>query len=743
MRGWRALAVCTALLVPGDGVHGQSPAVRAELVQLRDALSIVTDTTVLLAREAAAIDSARADRDNAVRHLQLGFLALRLSELRGGRHADDAASEFVWATELEPTWPWAWYGLGLAEARMPARAGGFGGGLFTMLGVDRDRLAGAAFARAIALDPSFTEGVLAYAEQALRVTLDAPLDPALRAVRGATASVAGWDPELLVARGRLERLVGSVDSARVAFERALLLTRRPALVQLELARTLALLETVPTAPRGGTTPVERAYLAGAGTRDAALVATYRRDLEPIARADELRRFDRLRPEERAAWLLEFWRQRDAIDLREPGSRLAEHFRRWTVAQRDFRLPPFRRRFRWGTELFRSGDAEFDDRGIVWLRHGEPSERIVWNPSRPGVRTNPRDRAFGNETWRYDRPDGRLVLHFIARDDPQDFRLVETPVALDVAIDQLEQRAEDVPGLTRLLRAGPNSQQWIREEVRLEGRRSMAIATATDSWERRYATPLPGRAIWLPAGIRDGRPLLHLVYAVDAGALRDRAAATGAASLRMRVRATFVDARGRAVARLDTVQVVPVPGPQSQLMAMRAEVPVPPGRMLVRLGVEAGAELGIVYPVDSLEVPAFTAPTPSLSALLVGVAARGLPWAATPADTAWLDVGSVYQPTDTVQVHAEAYGLRPGDIVTVKVAITRRRSGVARLLGGRDDGVAFTERLAVGRGGQVTYRRALGLAGLAPGTWALELVLEAGGRVLERRRGLEVRTANDR
>jgi tetratricopeptide (TPR) repeat protein len=731
------------LVLLGAAAAAQAPADRGALVRLRDSLATVSDTTTLLAREALAIDSARVDRDNAMRHLQLGLLALRLAELRGGRHADDAASEFLWATELQPTWSWAWYGLGLAEARMPNRAAGFGGGLFTMLGVDRDRLAGTAFARAIALDPSFTEGVLAYAEQALRVTLDAPLDPALRAVRGATASVAGWDPELLVARGRLERLVGSVDSARVAFERALLLTRRPALVQLELARTLALLDSTAQAPRGGTAPVERAYLAGASTRDPELVATYRRDLEPIARADELRRFDRLGPDERAAWLLDFWRQRDAIDLREPGSRLAEHFRRWTVAQRDFRLPPFRRRFRWGIELFKSGDHEFDDRGIVWLRHGEPSERIVWNPSRPGVRTNPRDRAFGNETWRYDRPDGRLVLHFIARDDPQDFRLVETPVALDVAIDQFEQRAQDVPGLTRLLRAGPNSQQWIREEVRLEGRRSMAIATATDSWERRYATPLPGRAIWLPAGIREGRPLLHLVYAVDAETLRARARATGVAALPMRVRATFVDMRGRAVARLDTVQIVPVPGPESRLMAMRAEVPVPPGKMLVRLGVEAGTEVGIVYPVDSLEVPAFTAPRPSLSALLVGLATRGLPWAATAADTAWLDVGTVYRPADTVQVHAEAYGLRPGDIVTVKVAVTRRRTGVARLLGARDDGIAFTERMAVGRAGTIVYRRALGLEALAPGVWALELVLEAGGEVLERRRALEIRAPDSR
>ncbi|MGG7377514.1 tetratricopeptide repeat protein, partial [Escherichia coli] len=54
-------------------------------------------------------------RNNAFVHLRLGFLSLRLGDLGGQSHYDDAASEFQWAIDLQPTWPYAWYGMGLAE----------------------------------------------------------------------------------------------------------------------------------------------------------------------------------------------------------------------------------------------------------------------------------------------------------------------------------------------------------------------------------------------------------------------------------------------------------------------------------------------------------------------------------------------------------------------------------------------------------------------------------------------------
>ena len=52
--------------------------------------------------------------------------------------------------------------------------------------------------------------------------------------------------------------------------------------------------------------------------------------------------------------------------------------------------------------FRSGSDELDDRGIVYIRHGEPDQLI---------------NHFGGEgeeaaqTWLYVRPEGNLIFHF--------------------------------------------------------------------------------------------------------------------------------------------------------------------------------------------------------------------------------------------------------------------------------------------------------------------------------------------
>src|SRR5690606_32548179 len=127
--------------------------------------------------------------------------------------------------------------------------------------------------------------------------------------------------------------------------------------------------------------------------------------------------------------------------------------------------------------------------------------------------NPLTKSYGSESWRYDRPDGTMTLHFIAREDPQDYRLVPSPAELDVAGDQLALRAHELPGLARMLRAGDASIGWVSEDVRRNGLASMAIATRSDSWERGYRDVLSGRAQWLAAGVRDGKPLVHIVYAI--------------------------------------------------------------------------------------------------------------------------------------------------------------------------------------------------------------------------------------
>jgi hypothetical protein len=109
-----SLATALLSLAPG-AMHAQDPGDRAALQEFRDSLASISDSNSLLALEKRLIDSAKADRNNALLHLKLGFLSLRLGDLGGQAHYDDAASEFQWAIDLQPSWPFAWYGMGLAE----------------------------------------------------------------------------------------------------------------------------------------------------------------------------------------------------------------------------------------------------------------------------------------------------------------------------------------------------------------------------------------------------------------------------------------------------------------------------------------------------------------------------------------------------------------------------------------------------------------------------------------------------
>jgi GWxTD domain-containing protein len=728
---------CLTLLL-GASVSGQAPAERRTLLMTRDSLALVSDTAALLQLEHSWIEFARTNRDDPMVHLRLGLLALRLGELREGPHIDQAIAEFEWAAELRPEWPWAWYGIGLAETRGPNRAGGFAGGLYTMLGLDRDRLAGTAFARAIAVDPTFVHALTEFAQVTLSQRVHAPLGNALDALRKATATPLGWDPGLLLALGRLERRAGSADAALLAFQRAQLLSSAPATVWLELART------IPIAAGRGTDPESsqrlrtgRAYFEGIRNPDAGQVARYRQDIEPIATEAELAAYDSLGGGELQAFLQNFWSSRDALAMREPGSRLSEHFRRWNVAEREFRLPPFRRRFRWGIETYRSNSEEFDDRGMVWIRHGEPTLRVEWPKGRGNFRPDPLDRHLGNESWRYDRPDGRFTLHFVAHDDPNDYRLVEDPGDLDVALDLLERRSEDFPELGRLIRAGSASRDWVTADVRREARLAIALATQTDSWERHYEELLTGRALWLAAGVRNGKPVAHLVYSIDAAAVRSMQGGDSSRAVPVRVRASFFDQHGSPVATLDTLQLFTVPAGDSRLFAARAEVAVPPGLLSARFGIELGTSHGVVYPMTTLTVPDPKAESLEVSALVIGKPGRSLPWAVTPADTAWFDASGSYSPSDSLVIYAEAYGFSPTAPVTVNVAVTRQRSGLARLLGGRSRAITISEQL-LPRAGSLQYRRVLSLGGLRPGDYALELVIESGGVKVERRRGFSVR-----
>ncbi|MEZ4412030.1 MAG: hypothetical protein R2910_03485 [Gemmatimonadales bacterium] len=219
-----ALPFCLAMAVLSgtpSRVEAQSVADRAAIEAWRDTLAQTTDTIMLLRWERLMIADAKTDRNNTMLHLRLGFLSLRYGDLAGGIHYDDAASEFEWATQLEPTWPYPWYGLGMAELAIGDSQLAIVTGLKTMFGKDALAKAADAYARSAEVDPGFVQGLVELANTSLAQRVNIRLDVALDALRQSAHSPSAENPQVLLARGRIEREVGSPDSAVTAFARYL------------------------------------------------------------------------------------------------------------------------------------------------------------------------------------------------------------------------------------------------------------------------------------------------------------------------------------------------------------------------------------------------------------------------------------------------------------------------------------------------------------------------------------------
>src|SRR3989441_1426093 len=634
-RSLGVLAAGLALIArPPVRLIAQSPAERAAVEQLRDSLAGVRDSVALRRLEAATIEVAKRSRDDPMIHLRLGFIAYRLGEVAAKAHLDDAAGEFEWAAELRPDWPYPHYGDGLAELALGAHSSMAIENLKQMLGKDYLNKAALAFGRAVQADPSFAQATIDLASTALRQRVQPRLDVALTAVRRAATSPAGRQPGVQLARGRVEREAGDADSAVAAFQAYLAVGGDSGLGLLELART----QYHARRRADGW----RSYLAGARAADAGALALYREDLSWIATPAELAAFDGLTDgAARARWLAQFWTRRDVADGRELGERLAEHYRRWFHVMESFRLVSRHRHYDI-TERYRSTQSELDDRGIVYLRHGEPDKRAGFAA----------DGVEPNETWLYRRPDGDLIFHFVARNDVQDYKLVESLTdALSTGfsgalaaqgrpgLDGLTSglyasRAEINPVYARLgnaLGAG----RWALAGERELGQRSIAVGTTTDSYRQEFAVALEPVTSEFVVGAADtaGGQAPPGAFALPAQRLTPvRDTAAGGVVYPLWFRVYVSDLADSLVTRLDTSRVFaarePVRG--GSYLTGQLALPVPAGVYRYRLVVaEAGGASGAVVARDSVAVAPLDGRRFAVSDLVVGRQGARLAWARGP------------------------------------------------------------------------------------------------------------------
>jgi GWxTD domain-containing protein len=746
VRPARLVVALGLLLVAAVPVRAQEPEQRAELERFRDSLAGTLDSVGLLALERRMIERARADRNNAMMHLRLGFLSLRLGDLGGQSHYEDAASEFQWAIDLQPNWPYSHYGMGFAEYGVGDSQISFVTGIKTMLGKDALTRSAMAFARSAEVDPSFDQGLVDLANTALRQRVNIKLGVALDALRRAASTQAASQPGVLLARGRVEREVGDGDSALVAFQGYLGKGTNRSLAQLEIARTLFLLGRF-----DGVQP----YYEAAASDDSLTVAGIRYDLATIASDSVLGELDHTRGQRRAEYLKRFWSERDKTELRSEGERLREHYRRLFYARKNFQLTSLNRHYDI-VERYRSGSRDFDDRGIIYIRHGEPSSRASY--AAPGLEPN--------ESWRYSRPDGDLIFHFMAREDVQDYKLVESlfdvlgfsnALALrgdglagsssdPMAQQLLLSREQLAPIYGRLQAAGKISTGRYQDEERQVGQKSIALGTTSDSYELRFPDELEVQSEVLAVGHDSTGQQVQIAFAV-AGSTLEPVLVTRGYLYSVRVRFVAIDRFGRVAASLDTTRqfVAPAPVPDGEHLVGRVAVPIPSGLFHYRLAVQNGEESGLLLPTDTVRVGKPTSESLALSDLVMGNRNTNLFWRRTAEDTVLFNPLKIYKRREEMQLYYEVEGLSAGTQYTVKIAV-RKQGGSGGLFrkvfggGGAQISLKFEERASFP---VTSTSRTLKLDKLKPGNYTLEVQVEdAKGRADRRVQEFQVVEGED-
>jgi GWxTD domain-containing protein len=266
----------------------------------------------------------------------------------------------------------------------------------------------------------------------------------------------------------------------------------------------------------------RLYWAGLeATRGGEEVDAYYEDLKLILTDDEREAFEKLDPEGKKAWIRAFWEQAADAVVVTADERLAEHYRRLNHVEHSYALSIPQRRHYSSISAYRPREQSgFDDRGVVYLRHGEPDD--VARFTGPNVQRN--------ESWYYHRPGGDLIFHFVSDEDTEDFKLVtsltDALVRGSATLGQGRNSAENVgelfesrsrfdPVYNRL--AFQFDPMLLREEEE-DVARDVKVGTSTASYAPPSPDSLPFHAFAAAFQDESGAPEVNVYFGVPTSAL---------------------------------------------------------------------------------------------------------------------------------------------------------------------------------------------------------------------------------
>jgi GWxTD domain-containing protein len=337
----------------------------ARYTALRDTLAGVTNAASLRSRLA---EDARDANANVAR----GFIAFRIFELTGS-DADLKAARAAFDRTLgqDGRNAWAQFGVALTMANEPdVRSIDLvqtGRGLAKELGLDTRSKALGAARKALQLDAGLASAAVLVGHLALLSRDEGELETAASLLEPFTRG----DPPIEAADVMYSQVQVARGEAGHAVDVATVAANRPdASLAAKLAYATALFND-----RGGEEDGGDAYFEVVDGLAPALADRLFEDVRWIATAGEIAAWDSASLDARKDWLHEFWERRAALSGETVAERVAEHYRRLNVVLSRYvkisngPLP--------GQTLIPTQHPEpFDERGIIYLRHGEPDHSIL-------------------------------------------------------------------------------------------------------------------------------------------------------------------------------------------------------------------------------------------------------------------------------------------------------------------------------------------------------------------------------
>lgn len=680
-----ALAAFT-IVAATPALHAQAV---AESTLLRQLLAIGTpDSTA----------SAGADRCAAMegrgRQLCTGLLQISRAEASGDRGTAGAARDMMERLVGEhPTWAPGWFGLGLARVQV-SRARGFSRqGPLHPAGSSNEVGAGNALIRALELDSTFAPAAEALAGLSLPREGRSVLGTRVAMLRARRQMLSAQG---LYAAGLVELAGGSADTARTFLAAALVHgTADSGLILLAAARAGFSV--------GDSEEGRASLVTGAHHRSPAADAAYRRELSWVATPDELGEWDAFPADaSRAAWLDAFWAKRDVLGGLRSGERLIEHYRRMEYALQHFflTLPPSGRhrnsqssgtidqaevevadrdvyaiendelralvvyRRMMGHEsafrTFRSSQTLLDDRGVVYVRHGQP--QLI------GKTTG----GQAHEVWRYEREEGPLILSFKEEDfDGQAGASVLVPTLINAVPFVKNQLCHVDPALCAVS-AGPQVSSGVladarqtsfakREVARREGTQQIEQAARTDFQARAFKRRIsPIIQLYGLGNLGDSSGRIVVTFAVpgDQLAYSTPPEAGGRAVYPLRVELSTVSRAGGPRFGVDTLRrfVTARPLGAGQFLTGMVELLVPPGEHVTSV-VITQEDRGAIAALPSVLV-CRSGGSLCLSDLVLGLEGGTLRWSSG-TQAVPLNPGNAFARGGTVDLYFQVHGQSPG------------------------------------------------------------------------------------